>query len=85
MPDNDLQRRIARLQMEFERLSAQHSEHEAQIPPTASTELREAHARRADILKRRVRMLKAELNKLHRLSSQQTAKHKQSRGSELAH
>ena len=83
MPDNDLQGRIARLKVEFEHLSAQHSEHEAQIPPTASPELREAHARRANILKRRIHLLKAELNRLRRLS--ETASRKQPRGSEIAH
>ena len=62
MPENDQERRIARLQKEFERLSAQHSEHMARIPPTASPALRQSHAKRAEILERRIRMLKAELH-----------------------
>ena len=85
MPENDQERRIARLQKEFERLFDEHSEYMARIPPTASPELRESHAKRAEILKRRIRMLKAELNRLRRLSSRQAANQKQPRGSGLAH
>lgn len=85
MRQNDEERCIARLLKECERLSARHSETMARISSNASSELRDMHLKRARILKERIRMLKAELGRLRRLSSRKTTKHKKPIGSELAH
>ncbi len=68
MSEND-QERIARLLKEFERVAAEHLEAMAKIPSTAPAEVRESHAKRAEILKRRIRRLKTELSRRRRSSS----------------
>lgn len=76
MSASSLEDRIARLQREIERLSAQHAERMAERRTSADPKMRELDAKRAEALARRVCQLGEMLKKLqrHRLGSPSTRK-----------
>jgi ElaB/YqjD/DUF883 family membrane-anchored ribosome-binding protein len=66
MSTSDHRDRIARLQKELERLSAEHSEMMAKRSSSASPRIRKLDVARGEALSRRIRQLKESLRELRR-------------------